>query len=455
MAIVSTLFYFIITIGILVLVHESGHFLAAIACGMRAEVFALGMGNRVFGWNKVNKFTFGSLKDDLDLQGNTDYRVAAFPIGGYVKIAGMIDESMDTEFLNKEPQPWEFRSKPIWQRMIVISAGVIMNLILAVFIFWGILFQQGKMIRPVTEIGYVTSTSAAAKAGMQSGDKILSINNHPMKQWDEIESTLITESVTNTNDVTIQVQRSGAVRTLSIRRSEMPDFTKEGFGMFPAGMVPVVELVERGKPAEQIGLQPGDTLLAVNELSVSFGSLQEAIRLHAGKEILLSWARGNQKMSAHVVPTAEGRIGVSLNGAYHGPIIHKQYSMFEALPIGVGELKTTSVLILTNLYQIVTGKVSLGKSVGGPVKIAQMAKRSAEDGVLEFFGFISILSISLALLNILPFPALDGGHLVFLVYEAVFKREVPAKIKIALQQAGFILLLVFMAFVLYNDVVNF
>jgi regulator of sigma E protease len=202
-------------------------------------------------------------------------------------------------------------------------------------------------------------------------------------------------------------------------------------------------------------MQPGDTLLSVNELPVGFGSLQEAIRVHAGKEILLSWARGNQKMSAHVTPTAEGRIGISLSGAYQGPVIHKQYSLFESLPIGVGELKTTSVLILSNLYQIVTGKASLSKSVGGPVKIAQMAKRSAEDGILEFFSFISILSISLALLNILPFPALDGGHLVFLVYEAVFRREVPAKIKIALQQAGFILLLVFMAFVLYNDVVNF
>ena len=455
MAILSTLFYFLITIGILVLVHEAGHFLAAIACGMRAEVFAFGMGNRVFGWNKINKFTFGSLKDDLDLQGNTDYRVAAFPIGGYVKIAGMIDESMDTEFLKKEPQPWEFRSKPIWQRMIVISAGVMMNLLLAVFIFWGIIFHQGKTIRPVTEIGYVSSNSVAAKAGMHSGDKILSINNHPVKQWDEIESTLITESVTNTNDLTIQIQRSGAVSTISIRRSELPDFTKEGFGMYPTGIVPVVELVDHGKPAEQIGLQSGDTLLAVNEVPVGFGSLQEAIRLNAGKEILLSWARGNQRMNAHVRPTAEGRIGISLSGAYQGPVIHKQYSLFEALPIGAGELKTTSVLILSNLYQIVTGKISLGKSVGGPVKIAQMAKRSAEDGVLEFFGFISILSISLALLNILPFPALDGGHLVFLVYEAVFRREVPTKIKIALQQAGFILLLVFMAFVLYNDVVNF
>jgi regulator of sigma E protease len=393
------------------------------------------------------------LKDDVDLHGNTDYRVAAFPIGGYVKIAGMVDESLDTEFLNKEPQPWEFRSKPIWQRMIVISAGVIMNLLLAMFIFWGIIFHQGKTIRPVTEIGSVTSNSIAAKSGLHIGDKIVSINNHPVKQWDEVESTLYTESVTN--DLTIQIQRSGTVNTIFIRRSELPDFTKEGFGILPIGLMSVVTIVDHGKPAEKIGLQPGDTLLAVNEIPVSYGSLREAIHANAGKEILLSWARGVQKMSARVTPTADGFIGIGLDVAYQGPIIHKQYSLFEALPIGVGELKTTSVLILSNLYQIVTGKASLSKSVGGPVKIAQMAKRSAEDGVLEFFGFISILSISLALLNILPFPALDGGHLVFLVYEAVFRREVPSKVKIVLQQAGFILLLVFMAFVLYNDVVNF
>jgi regulator of sigma E protease len=437
MAIVSTIFYFIITIGILVLVHELGHFLAAKFFKMRVDTFSLGFPPRAFG-KKI---------------GETDYCISWIPIGGYVKIAGMIDESFDTEFLNKEPQPWEFRSKPKWQQMVVISAGVIMNLLLAILIFWGIIFHEGKTIRPVTEIGYVVPNSPAAKSGLHIRDKFISINNRPVKQWDEIESTLYTESVIH--DLTLQVQRSGVVSTILIRRSELPDFTEERFGIFPVGFVPVVELVEHGKPAEQIGLQPGDTLLAVNEVPVGFGSLQEAIRINAGKEILLSWARGDQKMNARVRPTAEGRIGISLNGAYQGSIIHEQYSLLEALPIGVGELKVTSVLFLSNLYQMATGKASLSKSVGGPIKIAQLAKRSADNGVLEFFGFIALLSISLALLNILPFPALDGGHLVFLVYEAVFRREVPSKVKIVIQQAGFILLLVFMAFVLYNDVVNF
>jgi len=437
MTILSTIFYFIITIGILVLVHELGHFLAAKFFKMRVDTFSLGFPPRAFG-KKI---------------GETDYCISWIPIGGYVKIAGMIDESFDTEFLNKEPQPWEYRSKPIWQRMIVISAGVIMNLLLAIFIFWGIIFHQGKTIHPVTEIGYVAPNSPAAKSGLRTGDKILSINNHPVKQWDEIESTLYTESVTN--DLTVQVQRSGALNTLLIRRSELPDFTEERFGILPSGLMSVVTVVSHGKPAEQIGLQPGDTILAVNGIAVSFGSLQESIRSNAGKEILLSWARGNQHLQAHVTPTAEGRIGIELELAYSGPVIHEHYSLLEALPIGIGELKTTSVLFLSNLFQIATGKASLSKSMGGPIKIAQLAKRSADNGVLEFFGFIALLSISLALLNILPFPALDGGHLFFLIFEAVFRREIPTKVKIALQQAGFILLLVFMAFVIYNDVVNF
>ena len=437
MVILSTIFYFIITIGILVLVHECGHFLAAKFFHMRVDTFSLGFPPRAIG----KKF------------GETDYCISWIPIGGYVKIAGMIDESFDTEFLNKEPQPWEFRSKPIWQRMIVISAGVIMNLLLAIFIFWGIIFHQGKTIHPVTEIGYVVEKSPAAKAGLRIGDKIVSINDHPVNQWDEIESSLYTESVTS--DVHVKIQRSDTVQTILIRRADMPDFTEERFGILPLGLMSVVTLVDRGKPAEHIGVQPGDTILAVNGTAVSFGSLQEMIRSHAGKEVVLTWAHENQHLQARVTPTAEGRIGIAHEAAYTGPVIHERYSLLQALPISIGELKTTSVLFLSNLYQIVTGKASLSKSMGGPVKIAQLAKRSADNGIVEFFGFIALLSISLALLNILPFPALDGGHLVFLVYEAIFRREIPSKVKIALQQAGFILLLVFMAFVIYNDVVNF
>jgi regulator of sigma E protease len=419
---------------------------------MRAEVFAIGFGNRLFGWNKINKFTFGSLKNDFDLQGHTDYRVALVPIGGYVKIAGMIDESLDTEFLNQQPQLWEFRSRPIWQRSLVISAGVLMNILLAIVIFWGIIYHQGKTIRPVTEIGYVTPNSSAAKSGLHVGDEILSINDHPIQQWDEIESSIYTESVTN--DLIFHLKRLGATITVTIHRTDIPDLTEERFGINPIGEVPLIVDVDKEKPAGKIGLQPGDTIIAVNGVPVSAGVLPELIRSNKGKEILLGWVRGEQKMTAKVTPNSEGRIGIQIASVYQGPFKRQQYGFFEALPAGVQELQFTSVLFLSNMYQLIVGKASL-KSMGGPVKIAQMAKRSADNGFVEFFGFIGLLSISLALFNILPFPALDGGHLVFLAYEAVFRREVPSKVKIVIQQAGFILLLVFMAFVLYNDVINF
>jgi regulator of sigma E protease len=437
MTLLSTIFYFIVTIGILVLVHELGHFLAAKFFKMRVDTFSLGFPPRAFG-KKI---------------GETDYCISWIPIGGYVKIAGMVDESMDTEFLNQEPQPWEFRSKPKWQRAVVLSAGVLMNLLLAVLIFWGIIYHQGRTIRPITEIGYVSPNSPALKLGLHRGDKILAVNNHSIQHWDEIESSIYTE--TTTQDLIMHIDRFGDKLDLTLPRSEMPDLTQDRFGILPIGLVPVVDAVDKGKPADKIGLQPNDTIIAVNGIPMSFGLLQETIRANASKEILLTWIRGTQQMESRVTPTAEGKIGIILDVSYRGPLLHQKYSFFEALPIGVEELKTTSILFISNIYQIAIGKASLSKSVGGPVKIAQMAKRSADSGVLEFFGFIGLLSISLALLNILPFPALDGGHLVFLGYEAIFRREVPNKVKIIVQQAGFILLLVFMAFVLYNDVVNF
>jgi regulator of sigma E protease len=437
MIILSTIFYFIVTIGILVLVHELGHFLAAKLFRMRVDTFSIGFPPRAFG-KKI---------------GETDYCISWIPIGGYVKIAGMIDESMDTEFLNNEPQPWEFRSKPKWQRAIVLSAGVMMNILLAILIFWGIIYYEGKTIRPITEVGYVLPKSPAAKAGVQAGDKIISINNQPMKQWDEIALTIYTESVNR--DLELEIQRNGQRIILPILRTDIPDISEERFGIFPTGLVPVVAGVDPGKPAEKIGLQPGDTILGVNSIPVSFGLLQEIIHANAGKEIDLTWKRGNQKMNALVIPNAEGFIGISLSVAYYGPLAHEQYSLLAALPVGIQELTITSELFFTNMYKIIMGKASLKKSISGPIEIAKMAKESAEVGILEYIGLIGLLSISLALLNILPFPALDGGHLAFLGYEAVFRREIPSKVKIVLQQVGFILLLVFMAFVLYNDVVKY
>jgi regulator of sigma E protease len=437
MEFLNTLFYFVITIGILVFIHELGHFLAAKFFGMRVERFSIGFPPRAFG-KQI---------------GETDYCISWIPIGGYVKIAGMVDESMDTEFINQPPQPWEFRAKPIWQRMIVISAGVIMNILLAIVIFWGILLYQGKTVRPITDVGYVAPESPAAVAGFQRGDRILSINNKPVQYWDDVETFIYVATLGS--DLTVLVQRGERVDTISILRKDLPDVSEERFGLYPSGVQAVITSVESGKPAERLGLQPRDIILAVNGKPIEFYEVSAEIKKFAGKEMVLEWKRGEERMRGSVVPNEEGRIGIGLNAVYAGPVQQLRYSVFEAFPEGLRNVYEMSVLFFNNIYHLFTGKVSLSKSVGGPIKIAQFATRSAEVGFISFLGFMALLSISLALLNLLPFPALDGGHLMFLLFEAVFRREIPSKVKIALQQAGFFLLLVFMAFVLYNDIVNF
>ena len=437
MAFLTTLFYFVFTIGVLVLIHELGHFLTAKLFGMRVDRFSIGFPPRAFG-KKV---------------GDTDYCISWIPIGGYVKIAGMVDESFDTEFIGKQPQQWEFRSKPIWQRIVVISGGVLMNILLGIVIFWGIIFYQGKTVKPVKVIGHVTVESPAAKAGLRSGDKFLHINGKSAANWEEIENLIYTEVLSN--DLAIEVERDGQILSFAVDHSSSMQILEDRFGIFPEGLAPVVTSVESGKPAEQIGLQPRDVLLRVDGKAVTFNSLPEAVKQFAGKEISIEWKRGGELQQALITPTAEGRIGVGLGAMYTGPLENIRFSFLGALPEGIKDAWEMSWLNLKSIWQIVTGSVSLSKSVAGPIMIAQMATRSAEVGIVSFLGFMALLSMNLAILNLIPFPALDGGHLVFLAYEGIFRREFPNKVKIAVQQVGFVLLLVFMAFVLYNDLVKF
>jgi regulator of sigma E protease len=438
MQFLETVLYFVITLGVLVFVHEFGHFITAKLCGMRVDRFSIGFPPRAFG----------------KMFGDTDYCVSWIPVGGYVKIAGMIDESFDTDFLAQEPQPWEFRAKPVWQRMLVIAGGVIMNILLAVAIFWGINYIQGKQVRETTEIGSVLEGSAAASAGLQRGDRVVSVNGTAVSDWDAILSGVYIDHTGE--DIDFTVVRHGAQMQVRIMRASIPDPTESAFGIVPVNTEILVTTVQAGLPADKMGLKPGDILLSINGAPLGADTqVKPLIQANAGKPTQMEWQRGKERLSGTTIPTADGMIGIGYALRYNGPVRSVKFSLLESFPRAWNDVYSVSILFMKQVGQIITGKIAFSQSVGGPIKIAQMATQTAELGILTYLGFMALLSMSLAILNFLPFPALDGGHMVFLVYEAVFRREVPVKVRMALQKAGFILLLAFMAFVVYNDLRTF
>jgi regulator of sigma E protease len=438
MQFLETVLYFVVTLGVLVFVHELGHFLAAKLSGMRVDRFSIGFPPRAFG-KQI---------------GETDYCVSWIPIGGYVKIAGMIDESFDAEFVSNEVKEWEFRAKPLWQKLFVLSAGVIMNIVLAVGIFWGINYVQGKTVRETTVLGYVASGSPAATSGLCAGDKVLRVNNTPVADWDQFLGDLFIESMAN--DVTLTVLRNGQEIAITIPRAAIPETNPAAIGLLPDGTDIMVSNVEQGKPADRVGLKPLDVLVSLNDEPVkSDKNVIDIIRAHADKPLAIEWNRGNEKMSGTVVPTTEGRIGISFTMRYNGPIRRVDYSIFQAFPQAVSDIASISVLFIQQIGQIISGHAALSQSVGGPIRIAQMATQTAELGLPTYLGFMALLSVSLAILNILPFPALDGGHIVVLLIEAIIRREIPVSVKMWIQRIGFTLLLAFMAFVVYNDIMHF
>ncbi len=428
----------IVILGVLVFVHEFGHFLAAKLCGMRVDRFSIGFPPRAFG-RKI---------------GETDYCVSWLPLGGYVKIAGMVDESMDVEFLNKPPEPWEFRSKPIWQRMIVLSAGVFMNLVLALGIFAAVLYSTGKTVRETTEVGFVTEEGIGARAGMREGDRILAVNGASVTTWESMLDALYAGA--EQGDVTVAARRNGRDTTFLFPHQATQDPARTGFGLVPAGTEIFVGAPEHGKPAERLGLQAQDVLLAINGVPIrDIQIVLQLVKQNAGKEISVQWRRGNERMSGTTVPTADGHIGIPVEQDYTGPRTHVDYTLLEAVPAGGRLMVFVTASFADQMWQLVSGKIHFADAVGGPIKIAQLASQSSDRGLLTFLNFMALLSVNLAIINILPFPALDGGHLAFLVYEGIFRREVPLGVKLGFQKFGIVVLLAFMAFVIVNDIIHF
>ncbi len=440
MSVVNTILYFLITIVILVFVHEFGHFIAAKICRMRVDKFYL-----FFDFFNLRLFKF--------VKGDTEYGIGVFPLGGYVKVAGMIDESMDKEFLDKPPQPWEFRSKPVYQRMFVITAGVIMNTLLAFAIFYTIALVQGKTRMETNTIGYVSKNSIVEKFGIKPGDKILSINGKQIQYWDEVRTGILVESMGE--NLNIKLETPGGNKDIFIQKSELKDMSEKMMGIYPTDMVAEILQVLPGKPAGQVGLMIGDRITEFNGIKIVHSQqFVDLIKSNWNNDIKLSWVRNGKDMSAVVHPDPDSTIGIGV-GKYVGSIKNINFNVISAVPEGASDLYNFGiVLFLKSMWKIIKGDIPFSKAVGGPIKIAQYAGQSAEGGLLSFLGFMAMLSITLAIINILPFPALDGGHFTFLVYEGIFRKPVSHKVQIVVQNVGFIILMLFMAFVVYNDIIH-
>ncbi len=445
--------YFAITIGILVFVHEFGHFAAAKLCGMRADVFAIGFGKRLFGYNKLTGFTFGDLAKDFDGQGNTDYRLCLLPLGGYVKIAGMVDESFDTSYADKEPQPYEFRAKPVYQKVIVISAGVIMNLLLSLLIFWGANFFQGKQVIRTTTVGYVETSSPADSLGFKIDDKILSINGKPVESWDDVRAELFIHTIGE--NLNVKIERNNETLTLNIPRSKMPADESEKLFLIPSGMKTIFTDVSENSPANKAGLQSGDIVLNINNTPIrTVTQTKDIIKSNANNTIPIVVQRESETLTLNITPGADSTIGVALGQTFGGLIEYKTYGFFESFYYGWLDIVKMTNLTFNMLGKVFAGNVEFGKAFGGPIKIAQFAAKSADSGIMSFLYFLALLSLSLAIINIMPFPVLDGGHLIIILVEGIMKREIPIKVKIAIQNTGFVLLLLLMAFIVYNDILS-
>lgn len=454
MEILTNIIYFILVIVILVVFHEFGHFIAAKISKIRVDAFSIGMGPRLFGYNKVSGFTFGKLPDNFSLNGYCDYRVCLFPVGGYVKIAGMIDESLDKSFISSPPQEYEFRSKGTLTKLFVISGGVIMNVILAIILFGIIGYSEGKIIWKTTRIGYVQENSLAQQIGLQIGDQIFEINSHKVENWNDLIQQLSFDKFGVTKE--IKLIRDSQITSIKVDGKKIVQTIASGdisLGISPESLRIYVRDVETIAPAGKLGLRPGDTILAINNQEINaFEKLTYLLKQNKSKPILLTWKRENIIYNDSVVPTKDGKLGFYPGFHFSGRVDTLSYSLFGALVQGAKETYRTTNLFIASIAQIFKGTISARESLGGPIMIAKGAAQQAKMGIIFFLNFIAILSISLAIINILPVPALDGGHFALIMIEGIIRRELPIKAKIIIQNIGIGILVLLMSFVILNDV---
>ncbi|HMQ00256.1 MAG TPA: RIP metalloprotease RseP [Cyclobacteriaceae bacterium] len=427
----------LLSLSILVAVHEMGHLLAAKYFGMRVEEFSIGFPPKIFKFKK----------------GETEYALSAIPLGGYVKISGMIDESLDTEKLKQDPEPWEFRSKPAWQRLIVMLGGIFVNVVVGVLIFISLTYLMGDAYISKDEVnnkGGIHALELGQQIGLQTGDKIIRINGQDFDDFQQI----FNPDVLLSSNAYYTVDRKGAIIDIPIPGNFIEYFNdKETAGKFIFMRFPaVIGQVLPGSMAERLGLQAGDRFVEVDGQAVNFHD-EVAALVKAEKRDSISFiiAREGELLTFNEAFESEQLIGY----APQAPDLKEaaiDYGLGESIVLGTERAFGIVFLQLKAFSKIFRGELSLKKSLAGPIGIAQAYGGNWD--WQRFWRMTGLLSMVLAFMNLLPIPALDGGHVMFLSFEMLSGRKPSDKFLEVAQKAGMIFLLTLMVFIFANDIMR-
>ena len=426
-SIIGAIFAFAIVCGILVFVHEFGHFFMAKLIGVRVETFSWGYGKRLVGFKK----------------GDTDYRISLIPMGGYVKLSG------EEDYEKKEYDPGNFMSKKRWQKFLVFFMGPLMNIVLAIILV-GIVNMVGTDVpeyqgqKPV--IGHIESGSPADRAGFQVDDEILCINKKKMKKWRDVELAVGTKPEKN---IFIDVRRGKEIKSLKLLTESRTKYDM-GYAGFYGKILTQVAMVRRNSPAEKSGIMLSDVILRINDIPVYYSQFEEVIRKNAGKELDFLIERGGETLKFKVTPELKGK-GGEIGVEYYPETVVRKYKFFSAFNESVKSNLELTFLVFDFLGNLITGEVST-KQLGGPIDIASFSYTYFRMGLIALVGWIAFISLQLGVINLFPVPVLDGGQILVVIIEGLFRRDFSPKLKQIIMQIGFLIFIFFVGFVILNDV---
>lgn len=435
-----TILYFIIAIGILILVHELGHFIIARMSGIRVEKFSIGFGPKIFGFKR----------------GETEYKIAPIPLGGYVKMTGE-----DPDDAASATDEHSFANKSVWTRIKVVGAGPAMNILFAL-IFMPLAFYIGRMNPAYLDeepvIMGVKRDSPAFVAGLQAGDLLKSIDGMSVKKWDDVLNKLAVFEGKNVNMI---LERNGIEVKKEVAVSSMPELKGGYVGIEPIfflGNEARIGHVMEGGAAKEAGIKAGDKVIAMDGMPVEgWFEMSLAVNNAGGRVIDITVDRDGQKLVFNVKPVyneSHGRWMIDIRPDRRPddiPMVKKRYGIIESVKLGVKEFVILLELTIEVLKKLFTLELSY-KSLGGPIQIAQISAVAARYGLGEFIYFLAFLSIQLGILNLLPIPILDGGHVAFCGIEAIIRRPIPTRIKVIAQYCGMVILISLFTLVTINDI---